>query len=185
MADYSFLLKSYPNKVSKDQFYQICHISKKTAKFFLDNGFIPCASTAKKTRRYSIKITDIIAFLEDRDENPAKYYLPNHYNNPFLPSEQRQRSKTPHSENYKDAYKLKSFNEAPDYQKYLHQLFREYPDMMTAKQLRQITGHSIAIIIAWCKDKKVRYVFQSATYFIQKQSVISYLYEREKTDNTG
>jgi len=57
--------------------------------------------------------------------------------------------------------------------------FKEYPDMMTTQQLRQITGHSISVIILWCKDEKVRYVRSHNTYFIQKQSTINYLYERE------
>lgn len=179
MADYSFLKKQYPKTVSKDQFYQICHISKNTAKYYLDNGLIPCVDTKKKTRRYSIKLKDIIAFLEDRDANPSKYYLPKHFDNPFLPREQRQHKKVPRNGKYKDCYKLKSIRDVPDYQRYLSQQFREYPDMMTAQQLRQLTGHSIAVIISWCKDKKVRFIFQGAMYRIQKQSVINYLYARE------
>lgn len=85
MSDYSFLLSKYPEYVTKDQFYRICHISKNTARYYLENGFIPCIDSGKKTRRFKIAIKDIISFLEDRDENPEKYYLPNHYNNPFLP----------------------------------------------------------------------------------------------------
>jgi hypothetical protein len=179
VANYSFLLKNYPETVTKDQFYQICHISKKTAKYYLDNGFIPCVDSKKKTRRYKIRTQDIVSFLEDRDKNPSKYYLPKHFDNPFLPGEQRQHKKVPRNGKYKDCYKLKSVREFPDYQKYLSQQFREYPDMMTTQQLRQLTGHSISVIISWCQDKKVRFVFQGAIYRIQKQSVISYLYARE------
>lgn len=92
MADYSFLLNSYPEIVTKDQFYRICHISKRTAKYYLDNGFLPCVYSKKKTRRYKIRTQDIVSFLEDRDANPSKYYLPKHFDNPFLPAEQRQHS---------------------------------------------------------------------------------------------
>jgi len=179
MADFSFLKKNYPKTVSKEQFRIICHISKSTAKYYLDNGLIPCVDSKKKTRRYKIKLIDIIKFLENRETNPSKYYLPNHFNNPFLPGEQRQQKKAPHSGKYTNAYKLKAVSDVPDYQRYLRQQFREYPDMMTTKQLRQLTGHSIIVIISWCKGKKVRYIFQGQTYYIQKQSVISYLHERE------
>lgn len=48
MSDYSFLMKSYPEVVSKDQLYRICHISKQTAKYYLDNGLIPCVASKKK-----------------------------------------------------------------------------------------------------------------------------------------
>jgi hypothetical protein len=179
MADYSFLLDNYPETVAKDQFYRICHISKKTAKYYLDNGFIPCVDSKKKTRRYQIKIKDIILFLENRDTNPSKYYLPKHFDNPFLPSEQRQHRKMPRNGRYQDCYKLKGIGEVKDYLYYLKQQFAEYPDMMTAQQLRQITGHSIAVILSWCKDGKVKHIYHSSTYLVQKKSVVGYLYERE------
>ena len=72
---------------------------------------------------------------------------------------------------YKDCYKLKSIREVPDYQRYLSQQFKEYPDMMTTQQLRQLTGHSTAVITFWSKDKKVRFIFQGAMYRIQKHNL--------------
>lgn len=179
MADFGFLLKAYPETVSKDQFYQICHISKKTAKYYLDNGFIPCKDSKKKTRRYQIEMKDVVAFLEDREDNPSKYYLPRHFDNPFLPVEQRQHKKMPRNGRYQDCYKLKGLADVKDYRRYLSQQFADYPDMMTAQQLRQITGHSIAVILSWCKDGKVKHINHRNTYFMQKKSVIGYLYERE------
>lgn len=179
MSDYSFLMKSYPEVVSKDQLYRICHISKQTAKYYLDNGLIPCVASKKKTRRYKIKTIDVVSFLEDRDANPSKYFLPKHFDNPFLRAEQRQRKKIPRNGIYKDSYKLKGKNEVKDYLRYLGQQFAEYPDMMTAQQLRQITGHSISVILSWCKDGKVKHINYRSTYLMQKKSVISYLYERE------
>ncbi len=179
MSDYSFLVKSYPANVTKDQFYKICHISKNTAKYYLDNGFIPCVVSNKKTRRYKIKIGDIVSFLENRDKNPERYYLPKHFDNPFLRGEHRQHKKQPRNGNYKNCYKLKSISEIKDYLHYLEQQFIDYPDMMTAQQLRQITGHSIQVITSWCKDDKVRYIQHHGTYLIQKKSIISYLHNRE------
>jgi len=179
MADYSFLKKIYPKTVTKEQFRIICHIGKAAAKYYLDNGMIACVVSPKKTRRYKIKINDIIKFLEDRDLNTEKYFLPNHYNNPFLPMNQRRPKKLPDSGLYTNVYKLKPIKEVPDYNKYLQEQFREYPDMMTTSQLRQLTGHSKDAISSWCRDKKVRYVIQGITYYIQKQSVISFLCERE------
>ena len=43
-----------PNEeiITKEQLYKILHISKRRAKFLLDNGYIPCIDTGKKTRRY-------------------------------------------------------------------------------------------------------------------------------------
>ena len=175
MSSYSFLIDKYPEYVTKDQFYRICHISKKTALYYLENGFIPCIDSGKKTRRFKIAIKDIVNFLEDRDKNSEKYYLPNHYNNPFLPGEIRQYK----AKNKKYFYKLKRINEVKDYQKYLEKQFTDYPDMMTRPQVQQITGHSIDTIRLWCQSDKVRYIKHHSTYLLQKKSIISYLLNRE------
>lgn len=41
---------SIPDIITKDQLYQICHISKSTALYLLRSGKIPCEYTGKKTR---------------------------------------------------------------------------------------------------------------------------------------
>lgn len=179
MSSYNFLINKYPEYVTKDQFYRICHISKKTALYYLEKGFIPCIDSGKKTRRYKIAIKDIAFFLEDRSQNPEKYYMPNHYNNPFLPSEIRQYKAKPRSDTYKYVYKLKGIKEVKDYQKYLEQQFADYPDMMTSLQIQQVIGHSISTINSWCKSEKVRFIRDHCAYLIQKKSVISYLFNRE------
>lgn len=179
MSDYSFLINRYPEFVTKDQFYRICHISKKTALYYLENGVIPCIDSGKKTRRYKIAMKDIIFFLEDRDENPEKYYLPNHNNNPFLPSGIRLYKNKPRSDYNKDHYKLKGIKEVRDYMQYLVLQFADYPDMITGKQIQQITGYSTSIIISWCKSGKVKYIRHHNTYLLQKKSVISYLFDHE------
>ena len=37
-TDYSYLYESYPEIISADQLYRICHISKRKAKWLLDSG---------------------------------------------------------------------------------------------------------------------------------------------------
>lgn len=46
--DYSYLLREYPETVSKEQLCQICHISKRKATWLLEHGYIPCEDTGKK-----------------------------------------------------------------------------------------------------------------------------------------
>ena len=48
--------KAYPTIISKDQFYRICHISKKTASYLLENGLVPCQNSGKATRKYKINL---------------------------------------------------------------------------------------------------------------------------------
>ena len=41
-TDYTYLYEEYPEVISADQLYRICHISKRKAKWLLEHGYIPC-----------------------------------------------------------------------------------------------------------------------------------------------
>ena len=69
--DYSELSAQYPEFVSGDQLYHICHICKRKAKWLLDNGVIPFEDTGKKTHRYRIRPDDVMHCPDMRDSAPA------------------------------------------------------------------------------------------------------------------
>ena len=73
---YEEIKRTFPRTMSKDQFYQVAHISKATALYLLQSGLVPCKDSGKKTRRYTIKTSDVIAYLQDRILYPAKYAAP-------------------------------------------------------------------------------------------------------------
>ena len=79
VSKYRYLLNQYPETVQKEQFRIICHISKRTARYLLQSGLVPCVQSGKKTRNYTINIVyrfhnEIIEItLEDYlKENPDK-----------------------------------------------------------------------------------------------------------------
>lgn len=49
--DYKAILKAYPETISKEQLYKLCHISKRMAKFYLDNGMVACTNTGHSTHK--------------------------------------------------------------------------------------------------------------------------------------
>ena len=63
----------HPDVMNKEQFYKLCHVSKKTALYLLKSGLIPSRCTGKRTRCCQIMKSDVIAFMEDRKVNPNKY----------------------------------------------------------------------------------------------------------------
>ena len=73
---YSDLLRQYPEYMTKEQMYQVCHISKKTCLFLLQSGLVPCLDSGKKTRRFKIETADVIRYLEDRELHPDRYKPP-------------------------------------------------------------------------------------------------------------
>ena len=70
-TQYQDILEQYPIYMTKDQMYRICHISKKTCLFLLESGLVPCLDSGKKTRRFKIKTTDVIHYLEERERKPG------------------------------------------------------------------------------------------------------------------
>ena len=74
--DYGSLRESYPATISMDQLYRICHISKRKARWLLEQEIIPCVDSGKKTRRFSIQLEDVITFLERRDTGLLEDAIP-------------------------------------------------------------------------------------------------------------
>ena len=66
-------LRRYPEEISKEQLCRLCHISKRVAKYYLDNGVIPCRNNGQATHTYAIKTRDAITFLRRRDACPEAF----------------------------------------------------------------------------------------------------------------
>lgn len=60
---YCEIVEKYPNTITLDQFYRICHISKRKAKWLLDNGYLVCRVSGNAKRHYKIQTTDLVEFL--------------------------------------------------------------------------------------------------------------------------
>lgn len=73
---YEYLREQYPEIISKDQLYRICHISKRKARWLLENGITPCEDSGKQTRRFHIRLEDVITFLERRDAELLQEKIP-------------------------------------------------------------------------------------------------------------
>ena len=128
---------SIPDIITKDQLYQICHISKSTALYLLRSGKIPCEYTGKKTRCYKIKKADVITYLEKRKVFPESYSAPAGW--------------------YKGNYAVKMNAEVPEQtlknmKLYYTELFAQYPDVLTATEISKIVGYGTTSINNWCNN---------------------------------
>ena len=68
MKKYESLKKQHSEYISLDQLYKICKISKKSARYLVENSIIPSIDTRKKTWRYKISIDDVITYLRRREQ---------------------------------------------------------------------------------------------------------------------
>ena len=132
------ILQQYPEYITKDQMYRICHISKKTCLFLLESGLVPNIDNGKKTRRFKIKTVDVIQNLKDRDDYPELFKAPDGF--------------------YKGKggdKKALSFDEVFTHEdlirmrQYYERLLKNNPDVMSGEQVAQFTGYSKNWVSRW------------------------------------
>ncbi len=57
--------------LSVDELYRYLYISKRKLKYLLENDYIPCIDTGKKTHRFLIKTSDAKEFKRRMDTEPG------------------------------------------------------------------------------------------------------------------
>ena len=70
------MLSNLPQVLSGEQVRCALHISKRKCAWLLNNGYIKCQNSGKKTRKYTVLKEDLIEFIEDSQRCPEKYVLP-------------------------------------------------------------------------------------------------------------
>ena len=148
-----------PDYLSKEQVRKLCHISKETALYLLQSGKLPCLYSGKKTRCYKIKKEDVIAFLEDRYKYPGFFKAPeNWYSTGRMPSE-RALPKIDAGEDFRDCYRF---------------LLKDYPDVLNAAVISEITGYGKKTVNNWCKKGLLQHVTTGNRNLIPKIYLIDF-----------
>ena len=156
---YRDLLRQYPEYITKEQLYKICHMSKETAKYYLDTGLIPCTHNGKKTRCYTISMTDVVAFLEDREANPEKYRLPrsawSRIRQPDLPLM---------SEGYRGHLLV-----------FYREHFSDEPDVLSVDEAAAMVKVTRDTVLKWCAEGKFEVFTVKRAFRIPKDGYLKFL----------
>ncbi|MDL2327799.1 helix-turn-helix domain-containing protein [Ruminococcaceae bacterium OttesenSCG-928-A11] len=159
--DYSKILKEYPEHITKEQLYRICHVSKKTALYYLESGLIPCVDSGKKTRRFTIATKDVIQFLKSRDKDPEGYRAqPGWYKgkgNRNLP------------------YRIVRTKRSKKTEVQLTRWLKPYPDLIKSADVSKITGYSLKTVFAWCSSGKLHHFCVRRAILIPKLSLLDFM----------
>ena len=158
VSKYRYLLNQYPETVQKEQFRIICHISKRTARYLLQSGLVPCVQSGKKTRNYTIKMKDIVRYLERREIHPEKYKLP------------------PGS--YSGTYAVKPLLPesvtTEELRKYYIESFRDIPDIVSTREAAELTGATASTVAKWIRTKKLKALSHGPAFIIPKVNLIDF-----------
>ena len=159
VSKYRYLLNQYPETVQKEQFRIICHISKRTARYLLQSGLVPCVQSGKKTRNYTIKMKDIVRYLERREIHPEKYKLP------------------PGS--YSGTYAVKPLLPesvtTEELRKYYIESFRDIPDIVSTREAAELTGATASTVAKWIRTKKLKALSHGPAFIIPKVNLIDFI----------
>ena len=154
------LKTTYPEEITKDQFYRICHISKKTASFLLETGIVPCRNTGKKTRQYKIYLDDIISFLDKREQNLLVWKVPKGY----------------YKKKPKEIKKTTVLNyEGINIREHFAELISSYDDVLTVEEVATIVGYTTKTIYEWCLRGKIQSFLIYNKRKIPKEYLLNYL----------
>ncbi|MDL2294895.1 helix-turn-helix domain-containing protein [Ruminococcaceae bacterium OttesenSCG-928-D13] len=158
--------KALPTVMNKEQLRKVCHISKRTALYLLQSGLIPCTTTGKKTRCYSIKKSDVIAYLKDREADPCKYAAPNNW--------YTGRNKKPV---YTHAIRHLPKDKATRRQleTYYARALADHSDVLDVGDICHFTGYNRRAVGGWCRKGQLRCITSTPKYLIPKCFFLEYL----------
>lgn len=157
------ILQTYPEYITKDQMYRICHISKKTCLFLLESGLVPNIDSGKQTRRFKIKTTDVIQYMKDRDDYPELYKAPEGY---YKGNGCKKAAAFDEVFHLDDLSRMRQFYAA---------LLEKQPDVMTVEQVAAFTGYCKNSVGRWCSKEQLKCFFIKQKYRIPKEYLLDFL----------
>ena len=146
-----------PEVITKEQLWRLCHISKSTARFLLKSGKIPCQDSGKKTRRYRILKSDVLAYLEDRERCPEFYKA----------------SRDWYATNGKCLQKQTPVIRE-DLHEYYGYLLRNEPDVLSSDAVSEASGYSKTAVNRWCQNGLLKHLRIKGQNMIPKAYLIDF-----------
>ena len=156
------MLSTLPQVLSGEQVRCALHISKRKCAWMLNNGFIKCQNTGKRTRKYTVLKEDLISYIEDSEKHPEKYVTPHaefstvKYNKP-----------RPHKTGF-------PFSLPSDFRPWLEQEFETIPDALTIQQVIFTTGYTDNTVNRWLRQGHLKSVQTQTARIIPKTWLIDF-----------
>lgn len=145
-----------PDEMSKEQFRIICHISKATTAKLLESGVVPCVHSGKKTHCYTIRKTDIQAYLKNRRSNITSKYGCDKSHSILL-------MENPPEEIMRPLYEFYS------------EKLSGYHDVITIKEVIDFTGYCKESVNRWCRSNDIKHFTRNRKHYIPKRFFIQFL----------
>lgn len=173
--------KSFPAVINLAQARAILHISKRKASWMLHNGYIPCKNSGKQTRQYQIRLDDLFEYMDKVERGDPSVQIPIGIFNT-----------KPRKINRQETQRLivpKYYYEQPpeDFQEWLNDEWYDVAEMLTTKDVAEISGYDTTVVQRWMQKKKLRSVLTPSNILITtKNWLVDFYYtEAYKIQNKG
>ena len=170
LDDFAKIKANYPEKIGLEQMRVICHISKKTARYLLTSGLVPCIDTGKKTRQYIINTKDVITYLKKRQSQPEKFSAPTGYY-----SASWNKGGKPKMLTLREWANLDTAKSRKKFQDFLTLKMQPYSDVLSVAEASRLTGYHHNTLTNWCHNGYIRYFEISGGYMIPKSCLLNFL----------
>ena len=163
--------KDYSEPLSLDDIRKILHISKRKAAYLLQNGYISCVNTGKKTRQYQISFNALFAYMKKLENGKVEIDAPLGYFNGH-PTKIKRRKLTPRKFILKPPNKFRAW---------LMTEWENVPNALTVKKTATLTGYNKNTIQKWVYKEKLKAIYAQNLLVIPKEWLVDYYCEHAYT----
>lgn len=169
------LLDGLPDVMSLEDVRVFCHISKRTARYYLQNGLIPCRNNGKKTHCYSVTREQLADALGRFEACPDKFAVP----------------KTVTAGDKTKAGRIAALVMLNDRdvrsdatKKYYRRLLADRPDVLGTSDVSSVTGYCTTAVNEWCNKGLLPYVDIHGKRMIAKTNLFKYVLSKDYNNIT-
>ncbi len=154
-----------PPVMSGEQVRKVLHISKRRCAWLLNNGYIKCDISSKRSRKYKVMLTDLENFVQDFVANPEKYSAAA---STFSSAKNTDRAEKTFRRYGFPVTLPSGFAEWLDYELY------DIPDTLTPTDVAEITGYSGNSVDRWISRGWLKSVTAQSGKIIAREWLIEF-----------
>ena len=160
------MMESLPEVLSGEQVRCVLHVSKRKCAWMLNNGFIKCQNTGKRTRKYTVLKKDLLKYIEDSQKHPE------HYVTPYAEFSTAKYI----NKNRRQYLRKAGFpSSLPDgFRAWLENELEPIPDALTIPQVIATTGYTDNSVDRWLRQGHLKFVQTQTTKVIAKDWLIDF-----------
>ena len=170
LKKYENLKSQHPEYISLDQLRRICKISKRSARYLLENGIIPAIDTGQKTWRYKIAIDDVITYLRRREKRGSMI--------PPGAVSSRTSTKSRSVSNRKSFSQIVANGQEQELAEYFTYIYAEFDEVLTTADVVEMTGLNKSTITKLLKMGTIKSLPNLAAYLIPKTYLLEFVVSR-------